>query len=243
MKAWLPGIIVFALAALPVGAQTAGGSAPTHDQVSKVTEFLFVQNASSGSFKDDRLTLEEVGPVIFFSDRPYRVFGHTRAEHFVDSWDSGADSFAKNPPNAVLSLLGEDVESFGVVLSDPKYEKGTISYRVELEAGTIPADFGPASMFIDNNLWAAVGGLAVGRTTARRQQRRTTAAYSAGQASAVQDQNTYYQATPSQAPTPAPASATATTEQQLQQLKDMLDKGLISQDDYDKKKQQILQQF
>ena len=241
MKALLPGIIVFALAALPVVAQTAGGSAPTHDQVSKVTEFLFVQNASSGSFKDDRLTLEEVGPVIFFSDRPYRVFGHTRAEHFVDSWDSGADSFAKNPPNAVLSLLGEDVESFGVVLSDPKYEKGTISYRVELEAGTIPADFGPASMFIDNNLWAAVGGLAVGRTTARRQERRTAAAYSAGQASAAQDQNTYSQAPPTQAP--APASATATTEQQLQQLKDMLDKGLISQDDYDKKKQQILQQF
>ncbi len=188
-------------------------------------------------------TLEEVGPVIFFSDRPYRVFGHTRAEHFVNSWDSGADSFAKNPPNAVLSLLGEDVESFGVVLSDPKYEKGTISYRVELEAGTIPAEFGPASMFIDNNLWAAVGGLAVGRATARRQERRTAAAYSAGQASAAQDQNTYYQAAPSQAPTQAPASATATTEQQLQQLKDMLDKGLINQDDYDKKKQQILQQF
>ncbi|MGB5813696.1 MAG: SHOCT domain-containing protein [Thermoanaerobaculia bacterium] len=245
MKAWLPGVIVFALAALPVGAQTAAGSAPTHDQVSKVTELLFVQNARSGSFKDGRLTLEESGPVIFFSDRPYRVFGHTRAEHFVDSWDSGADSFAKNPPNAVLSLLGEDVESFGVVLSDPKYDNGTISYRVELEEGTIPTEFGPASMFIDNNLWAAVGGLAVGRTTARRQQYRTAAAYSAGQASATQDQNTYYQAAPSQAPAPAaaPASPPATTEQQLQQLKDLLDKGLISQDDYDKKKQQILQQL
>jgi len=62
MKAWLPGVIVFALAALPVGAQTAGGSAPTHDQVSKVTSYLFVQNASSGSFKDGRLTLEAVYP-------------------------------------------------------------------------------------------------------------------------------------------------------------------------------------
>ncbi|MGB5880898.1 MAG: SHOCT domain-containing protein, partial [Thermoanaerobaculia bacterium] len=56
---------------------------------------------------------------------------------------------------------------------------------------------------------------------------------------------TYYQAAPSQAPAPAaaPASPPATTEQQLQQLKDLLDKGLISQDDYDKKKQQILQQL
>lgn len=201
-----------------------------------------MQNAKSGSYVGGRLILDDAGPILFFSDRPYRVFGHTSAQHFVDAWGSGSDSFADVPPNAVLSILGEDMQSIGMVLSDPRYEDGAISYAVTVEEGTVPPDFGHSSLFIDNEAWAAVGGLMVGRGMARRRDAEKVAAYNAGQVSAVQDQNTYYQA--QQAPAPAaPAAMSATPTQQLSQLKDMLDQGLISQSDYDKKKQQILQQM
>ena len=242
--------ITLVLVLQPAGSLLA--AAPTHEEVSKVTSFLFVQNTNSGSFRDGRLTLKGSAPVLFFSDRPYRISGHTTLEHFIDSWDSGEDSFAEDPPNAVLSILGENVESFVVVLSDPELKSGGVSYKVEVEDGTIPPKFKDASLFIDNNLWAAVGGLAVGRASARRSQSREAASYQAGQEagkqesqpSAQQDPNTYYQAHPPAPAAPAastePTSATATPEQQLDQLKQMLDKGLITQDEYDKKKQEIL---
>ena len=97
MKALFIGITLLALGAQPAAAPSTDDGAPSHEDVSKVKEFLFVQNASSGSFKDGRVTLDGAGPILFFSDRPYRIFGHTRPEHFVDAWDSGTDSFAEVP--------------------------------------------------------------------------------------------------------------------------------------------------
>jgi hypothetical protein len=237
MKTLLIGITLLAFGAQLAAAQSSGDDSPTHEDVSEVKEFLFVQNASSGSFKDGRLTLDGAGPILFFSDRPYRIFGHTRPEHFGDAWDSGTDSFADDPPNAVLSILSEDLQSFGMVLSNPSYNNGTISYAVTVEDGTVPPKFGHASLFIDNEGWAAVGGLIVGRNMARRRQAEQAYAYQAGQSStiAVQDQNSYYQAEAA-----APVASSATSEQQLEQLKSMLDKGLISQNDYDEGKQRIL---
>ncbi len=243
MKAWVVGLSLLVLPVVSADVHPASAGAPKPDQVNQVKEFLFVQNATSGSYENGRLSLKDAGPIIFFSDRPYRIFGHTRAEHFIESWSKGPDSLAENPPNAVLSLLGDQVESFVVILSQPKIEKGVVSYRATVQDGKIPAKFGEASLFIDNNLWAAVGGLAVGRLSARREQRQQAAAFEKGQASAKQDQQTYYHAqqqAPAQHPAPAATGATATPEQQLEELKQLLDKGLISQDDYNKKKEQIL---
>jgi hypothetical protein len=81
----------------------ASAAAPAPHKV----ELLFVQNALSGSFDGKTLTLKGVGPTLFFSDRPDRVTGHLGTAEFVGHWDKGADSFAKNPPNATLSILGE----------------------------------------------------------------------------------------------------------------------------------------
>ncbi len=138
----------------------------------------------------------------------------------------------------MLSLLGEQVESFVVVISGPQYNDGVVSYAVEVDEGTIPATFGQASLFIDDEFWAAAGGLAVGRRTARRAQEREAAAYQQG--AAAQEQKTYCQAQPAAASV-APAASSASPDQQLEQLKKMLDQGLITQDEYNKNKAQILQ--
>ena len=231
---------LFALGAQPAAAQPSADGAPSHEDVSKVKSFLFVQNASSGGFKDGRLTLVETGPIVFFSDRPYRVFGHTRPEKFVAKWDSGSDSFADDPPNGVLSVLDGDMKSYGVILTDPIYANGAFSYAVTVEdGGPLPSEFGHASLFIDNNNagWAAVGGIMLGKGIARRQQDQQNQAYQQGQMAERQDQDTYYQA---QAQAPAAASS-ATPQQQMEQLKSMLDQNLISQSEYDTGKQKILQ--
>jgi hypothetical protein len=176
---------------------------PTHEQVNSVEQFLFVQNARSGTFDGERLTLDNVPPIIFFSDRPYRVFGHTKPDAFVEAWNRGPNSFATDPPNAILSLIGEShVDSYMVALSDPKYADGDFSYKVTVEAGKLPAKFEESSLFIDNNLWAAVGGLAAGHVLTRRRDAREAAAYSAG--AAKQTSNYYYHAAPAQVPTAPP---------------------------------------
>jgi hypothetical protein len=177
---------------------------PTHEQVKSVEQFLFVMNARSGTFDGERLTFENIAPIIFFSDRPYRVFGHTKPAKFVEAWNRGPNSFAEDPPNAILSVMGDSyVDSTMVTLSDPKFADGDFSYKVTVDDGKIPEKFGESSLFIDNNLWAAVGGFAAGHVLARRSEARRAAAYSAG-ASARQTSDYYYHATPPPPPKAPP---------------------------------------
>ena len=68
-------------------------------------EFLFVQTAHRVTLNNSRITLHDVSPTtLFFSDRPERITGHEGTEMFVDNWSKGSNSFAKNPPNAALSI-------------------------------------------------------------------------------------------------------------------------------------------
>lgn len=114
-------------------------------------EALYVQTAHSISYDDGRLTLHNVAPTtLFFSDRPDRVTGHVSSPEFVDTWGEGEDSFASDPPNAALSIFGDDqVHDVVVVLSDPVRKGNQISYTVEILDGEMPAKGGPSSLFID----------------------------------------------------------------------------------------------
>src|SRR6187200_3315379 len=73
---------------------------------------LFVQSAHGAEHVDGRLVLKSVTPsTIYFSDRPQRVVGHLGTAEFVEFWGEGEDSFAEDPPNAVLAFIaaGESV--------------------------------------------------------------------------------------------------------------------------------------
>lgn len=186
----------------------AAHDAPTKEQVAAAEQFLFVQNASSGQYDGQLLKLNQVAPTIFFADRPYRVFGHVDPDAFIEAWTRGPNSFAQDPPNAILSLLGEgQTHSFEVELMDPKFTGGDLTYRVKVESGTIPASFKSASLFIDNEAWAAVGGFAAGHFFEKRHQEQEEAAYAKGAASAqpvvVQTPTYFYQAAPPSNPVPA----------------------------------------
>lgn len=114
-------------------------------------EALYVQTAHAMSYDDDILTLQTLAPTtLFFSDRPDRVTGHISSHEFVELWDQGEDSFASNPPNTVLSIFHPDMVSDVVVeLMDPVLEGHTLTYRVTILDGEMPAEGGPSSLFID----------------------------------------------------------------------------------------------
>jgi len=119
----------------------------------KDIEWLFVQSAQKAMLKDGVLTLEGVSPTtIFFSDRPERMAGHGATSEFATFWTTGGgnDNFAKDPPNATLSVVTEGVEDEIVLtLNKAMLDGDTLRYDVTIIDGRDQVDGGPSSLFID----------------------------------------------------------------------------------------------
>jgi hypothetical protein len=124
--------------------------------------FLGVQSAQSGSISqvnDTAYTLElnDVSDkTILFSDRPDRIVGSVNTTDFIGNWSTGPDSFAADPPNAVLVLDDEEQrQDLAVIeLHNPVYdsEANTLSYDITAENATsigLPNKFGQSTMIID----------------------------------------------------------------------------------------------
>jgi hypothetical protein len=121
-----------------------------HDRI----DALFVQSATGFTSKgDSTVTLHGLAEsTVYFADRPRREVGHMRSGRFVELWEAGAESFAVDPPNAVLSFLdGDDSpDDVVVVLHDPKLEGNELTYTVDVLEGTLPESTGPCALFIDS---------------------------------------------------------------------------------------------
>ena len=68
------------------------------------------------------------------------------------NWAAGENSFADNPPNAVLSFAepGDRLpEDTVVVIQDPHLDGDALTYSIQLLDGTVPAATGPCALFID----------------------------------------------------------------------------------------------
>jgi len=118
-----------------------------------VVPSLIVLNAAGASLEGDTLTLEGVPPsIIVFADRPIRAAGHLLTAHLVEDWDVGNDSFAKDPPNATVSVFSEDasyVKDAVVVLNSPKLVGDSLTFTVDVLEGDLEGVDGAASVFID----------------------------------------------------------------------------------------------
>jgi len=135
-------------------------SAPAQKQIgSHKTEMvpsLIVMNAKGASLQDGTLTLTGVAPnSIVFADRPVRAAGHALTTHLLEEWTPAADSsdsFAKDPPNATVSVFSKDgakVTDAVVVLKSPKLDGDRLTFAVDLLEGDLAGAAGPASVFID----------------------------------------------------------------------------------------------
>jgi len=134
---------------------------------SKMVPSLAVLNSGGAKLADGKLTMSAISATsIVFADRPVRSAGHVLTSEFIKQWDEGPDSFAKDPPNATISVLsgkGDTVADAVVVLKTPKLEGGNLTFEVAVLEGDLAGADGPAALFID---WFAArgpyGGVAVG---------------------------------------------------------------------------------
>ena len=116
-------------------------------------EALFVQTGAGMTCDGDTLTLKGLSPsTLYFADRPQREVGHMSSRQFVADWGQGDNSFAQNPPNAVLSFADagdRPPEDAVVVIQDPHLDGDALSYRIKVLDGTVPNATGPCALFID----------------------------------------------------------------------------------------------
>jgi len=112
-----------------------------------------VQSAHGLTTTESTVTFHwQAHSTLFFADRPQRVVGHMHTNKFVSDWGEGDNSFAEDPPNAVLSFLEEGdavPEEVTMVIRDPQLTENTLTYTVEVLDGTLPAKAGPSTLFID----------------------------------------------------------------------------------------------
>lgn len=158
------------LSTAPIFAQDAM-SAPAQKTIgatkSQMVPSLAVLNSAGAKLENGKLTMSGItASSIVFADRPVRSAGHVLTSEFIKQWGEGTDSFAKDPPNATISVLssrGDSVADAVVVLKAPKLEGGNLTFEVAVLEGDLVGADGPASLFID---WFAArgpyGGVAVG---------------------------------------------------------------------------------
>jgi hypothetical protein len=143
---------------------------------------MFVQSAPSFSVIGDRIHLQDVSPsTIYFSDRPHRLAGHIGTRHFVEIWSEGDDSFATDPPNAVLAFVPEGAATPADVvmtITDPQLQGRDLSYALTVLEGSTPAHAGPCTLFIDpiGRPLSATSVAGIRRRSRRRTRRRVALA-------------------------------------------------------------------
>ncbi len=144
------------------GAQTASApqSAPLagktigKPQQPQLVPSMIVLTARSAKLAGQTLTLEGLSPsAIVFADRPIRSAGHALTKHLLEEWSGNApDSFAKDPPNATVSVLnkgkGEVVDAV-MVLKSPKLDGDRLVFDVEVIEGNLAGGDGAVSVFLD----------------------------------------------------------------------------------------------
>jgi hypothetical protein len=118
----------------------------------EIVPSLFVLNSRGATLQGETLVLTGIAPSsIIFADRPVRSAGHQPTADVIGEWGSGDDSFAKNPPNATVSVLGKDglVKDAVVVLKNPKLEGDKLTFNVQTLEGDLAGADGAAALFID----------------------------------------------------------------------------------------------
>jgi hypothetical protein len=151
----LAAVRTYALALMAAGLMLTGSvttmaHAETVIGFSQGEQYLFAMSGTSGGLEKDKLTLDDIPLVTFFTDRPFRSAGHLSRDDFLSIWMSDAEANEADPPNASLAVYetGQDATAV-VVLSKPELTETGISFTVETLQGVVPAAFAHATLFID----------------------------------------------------------------------------------------------
>jgi len=148
-------LILAAVFALSTGAaaQTTAKTIGT-PQRPQIVPSMIVLNAKAAKLAGGKLTLDGVSPnAIVFADRPVRAAGHALTAHLLEEWSAAApDSFAKDPPNATVSVFDKakgGVADVVVMLKAPKLDGDKLVFDATPIEGDLGQADGPATLFID----------------------------------------------------------------------------------------------
>ena len=160
---------IVALVLLSVGLAVLGSGAPAVAQVidapaqntmgatkTEMVPSLIVMSAQGASLKGETLTLSGVAPsTIVFADRPVRAAGHMLTSHLIEGWNREGEGFAKDPPNATISVFNKSdtsVHDAVVVLKTPKLAADRLTFAVKVLEGDLSGADGPASVYRHSGL-------------------------------------------------------------------------------------------
>ena len=124
-------------------------------------QLMYVQSAEDLRVDAAKSTLRlvKVNPqTLYFSDRPERIAGNLKMSEYLTTWKEGRDNFSADPPNATLSVYepGRADQTLVVVtIMKPVVDGVDLLYTYKILQGTMPANGGATSVFID---WYGVGG-------------------------------------------------------------------------------------
>ena len=113
------------------------------EEYKKPPSFLFVLQAKEATFAPVKgkvhlytltmkLTDDNVGNIIAFSDRPYRIVTYMTVKQLQQLWGEGTNSFKTDPPNAVLSAEGVDASI--VIIEGYEITEGQLVLMLVVEA-------------------------------------------------------------------------------------------------------------
>jgi hypothetical protein len=153
----------FILAAVILPIAACAATPTTSSTSSEAPELMFVQSAEDLRVDPAAKTLRLVKinqQTLYFSDRPQRIAGHLKMDDYLKEWTAkaGQNNFGDDPPNATLSVYepGQPDNTVVVVeITNPVVDGADLIYRYRIINGTMPANGGPAALFID---WIGVGG-------------------------------------------------------------------------------------
>jgi len=139
----------------------AGSQAPGAGSGGSQAQLMFVQSAEDLRVDAARSTLRLVkvnAQTLYFSDRPQRIAGNLKMADYLKTWKEGRDNFGADPPNATLSVYepGRADQTLVVItIMKPVVDGADLLYTYKIVEGTMPANGGATSLFID---WYGVGG-------------------------------------------------------------------------------------
>ena len=154
-------LIIYTLATVAALAGCANTPTPAANAGQSQAQLMFVQSAEDIRVDATKSTLRlvKVNPqTVYFSDRPERIAGNIKMADYLKTWKEGRDNFNADPPNATLSVYepGRAEQTLVVVtIMKPVVDGADLLYTYKIVDGTMPANGGATSLFID---WYGVGG-------------------------------------------------------------------------------------
>ncbi|MCL7407349.1 hypothetical protein MWN63_15345 [Paradonghicola geojensis] len=125
--------------------------------------WLFVQTSNNLSSNGTTLTLSYDREIFAFTDRPYRMHAFLNSHEMANLWELGKDSFAEDPPNAVLTWLeGDHIREVEVELLSASVDDlgRSISYQfASTVASEVPEAASYVSLFVDDVAGAVKEGV------------------------------------------------------------------------------------